>query len=360
MNHLKRVLALVFVLVFVLVPLCSCAAQLEMPKKKVRPVIEEKSYGQELRDSVETDPLFGDPSEDEEFNVLLIGNSFSAHWPDELAFLFGEAGYENVTICDIYHSGAVFEEHWTWFENGENVENLYIHRPGQTERKEQKDVGWEYCITYANWDVISFQQGNRLVGATGRYRMSISQWLPKIFKYLYERFPDAEYYWQQNWSHEAGNGSYTMAKTERIANWHREESLRVSESWEFINVPLGSAWLTVRHDPLFFEYSGVYEETPTRSLTRRIQRSGSEKGTIVDDLGHDGDIGGGSYLNACVWFEMLTHKSCLDIDAAPVYTDGAGNTYTLTKEQYDKLQEAAHNAVLADYGEEWYNDDPLY
>lgn len=353
MNIAKKVLAMLLVVVFVLVPMASCSAQLKLPKEKEKEEVEVKSYGQKLRDSVEQDPLFDDPSEDEEFNVLFIGNSYSVHWQNELAHIFGVAGYEYVTLCDIYHSGAVFEEHWTWFQNGERVETLYVNRPGQ-ETYAWKDVGWEDCITYANWDVISFQQGNRLVGATGRYRVSISQWLPQIFTYLYERFPLATYYWQQNWAHEAG-GSYDFAKTAKLTAWHREESLKVSQDWDFINVPLGSAWEKVRHDPLFFEGTGERDEVPTRSLTRRIQGSGAQKGDIVDDLSHDGDIGGGSYLNGCVWFEMLTHKSVLDIpDTSPVYVDGAGKTYTLTQEQMDKLQEAAHQTVLDDYGEEWY------
>ena len=355
MKITKKLAAVLLLLAFVLVPLCSCAAQLKLPKEPKEEVYETKSYGQELRDSVETDPLFPDsPSEDEEFNVLLIGNSYSTHWTDELAFIFGAGGYENVNICNIYHSGAVFEEHWTWHVNGERVENFYINRPGQ-EKVAWEDVGFEECITYANWDVISFQQGNRLVGATGRYRVSISQWLPKIFTYLYERFPDAIYYWQQNWSHEAGGDSYTLEKTEKLAKWHREESLRVAKQWDFINTPLGSAWMEVRHDPLFYEGTGKREDKPVRSLTRRIQKAGENKGIIVDDLSHDGDVGGGSYLNGCVWYEMLTHKSVLDIeDVSPQYVEGNGTVHTLTLEQMNKLQEVAHQTVLADYGEEWY------
>ncbi|MBR4288774.1 MAG: DUF4886 domain-containing protein [Clostridia bacterium] len=324
----------------------------EKPKE---PTVEvEKSFGQKIRDSVTPVPLFSvDPDQDNEFNVLLIGNSYSTHWPDELAFLFGAAGYKNVTICNIYHSGAVFQDHWTWFQNGENKETLHINRPGQN-RISWENVGWEECIDFANWDVISFQQGNELVGATERYYDSIDKWLPQIFTYVYKQFPKAQYYWQQNWSHEAGNGSYTLDRTKRHGNWHREVALKVSGEWDFINVPLGSAWMSVRHDPLFYEGTGAREDTPTRSLTRRIQKSGVNTGLIVDDLSHDGDIGGGSYLNACVWFEMLTHKSVLSINTAPVYQDGAGNTYTLTQEQIKKLQNTAHQTVLADYGGSWY------
>ena len=52
---------------------------------------------------------------------------------------------------------------------------------------------------------------------------------------------------------------------------------------------------------------------------------------------------------------MLTHESVLDIeDVSPQYVEGNGTVHTLTKEQLNKLQEVAHQTVLADYGEEWY------
>ena len=62
----------------------------------------------------------------------------------------------------------------------------------------------------------------------------------------------------------------------------------------------------------------------------------------LDDTSHDGDLGGGQYLNACVWFEMLTGQSCI------------GNTYRpdyeLSEEKIAILQQAAHKAVLAERG----------
>ena len=59
---------------------------------------------------------------------------------------------------------------------------------------------------------------------------------------------------------------------------------------------------------------------------------------------HDGDTGGGQYLNACVWFEILTGKDCRENTYAPTYTRD-GKTYTLTDEQLRMLKEAAHEAV---------------
>ncbi len=366
---MRKVFALILAMIFVLIPLTSCAKEEKKPPKEESTTVTEekeetvsegeKSFGDQLRDSIEVDPLYSEdhPGDDEELNVLLIGNSYSTHWPDELVKLLTAAGYENVMVCAIYHSGATFEDHWNWMQNRENVEDFHIHRSGK-EEKIWSSVGFEECVTYANWDYISFQQSNRYVGNTEKHRASIAEWLPKLYSYVYAYFPQATYFWQQNWSHSAGKDSYsTTETTERYLKWHREQALFICEEWGFINAPLGQAWTDIRYDPLFYSHSGDYKnDNPTKSLHTRIYESSSLKGTITNsDLSHDGNIGGGQYLNACVWFEMLTHKSVVGNSFVPeYYHEESGKTYTFTAEQIAKLQNAAHQAVLGDYGEEWY------
>ena len=57
----------------------------------------------------------------------------------------------------------------------------------------------------------------------------------------------------------------------------------------------------------------------------------------MSDTSHDGDIGGGQYLNACVWFETLTGQSCVGNAFRP--------DYELSEEMITMLQNAAHIAV---------------
>ena len=59
---------------------------------------------------------------------------------------------------------------------------------------------------------------------------------------------------------------------------------------------------------------------------------------------HNGDVGGGQYLSACVWFETLTGRSCIGNTFRPVYTHN-GQEYTLSEELVTILQQAAHQAV---------------
>ena len=65
----------------------------------------------------------------------------------------------------------------------------------------------------------------------------------------------------------------------------------------------------------------------------------------LEDMYHDGDVGGGQYLNACVWFEVLTGKSCIGNTWRP--------SYELSEERITQLQLAAHQAVAECYGEDY-------
>jgi hypothetical protein len=59
-------------------------------------------------------------------------------------------------------------------------------------------------------------------------------------------------------------------------------------------------------------------------------------------------VGGGQYLNACVWFEVLTKQSCMGNPFVPsYYCQDDGKTYTLTDKQLYALQKAATTAVTA-------------
>ena len=71
------------------------------------------------------------------------------------------------------------------------------------------------------------------------------------------------------------------------------------------------------------------------------------------DYKHDGDIGGGMYLNACIWYEVLTKKSCVGHTWRPT-EDLVG--YTISDSLIAVLQEAAHKAVVGVYGVDYYDD----
>ncbi|MBQ8359568.1 MAG: bacterial Ig-like domain-containing protein [Oscillospiraceae bacterium] len=100
-------------------------------------------------------------------------------------------------------------------------------------------------------------------------------------------------------------------------------------------IPAGDAWQNVR----------AYDAENGTNYGEGL--CGTEYRGFYGDGVHDGDVGGGQYLNACVYFEVMTGISCLGNTWRP--TD-----YTLDEELVSILQEAAHKAVHDIYGEDHY------
>ncbi|MBR5295324.1 MAG: hypothetical protein IKU24_01890, partial [Clostridia bacterium] len=108
-------------------------------------------------------------------------------------------------------------------------------------------------------------------------------------------------------------------------------------------IPAADAWEKVVNDPTTPFYSDQYGY---------LLRALASKGTLYGDWTHDGDVGGGQYLNACIVFEVLTHTSCLDIDWEPSY--GLVNPNMTFK----ALRQLAHETVKELYGESYYQETP--
>jgi len=302
---------------------------------------------------------------DDQFNVLLIGNSYSYYWTQELWGLLNAAGYKNVTICNLYYSGCKFSQHWEWYQTNQLKSKFCtVNEKGRTETK---DVGLAYSMEQKEWDAISFQQSGSYMYGGGttngpkNFADSVYKDLPNLYKLLYSKFPGAKYFWVQHWVHEIGTsdkeGLKTQAQQDAYHKGYKDFAKKIcaDPNYKFTNVPLGDAWQAVRHDPLFYEAgNGDY---PVKTLhTRALTASFTSYSTIcVSDLSHDGDIGGGQYLNACVWFEVLTNQSVLGNRFRPsYYHTPTSKNYTFTEEQIKKLQNAAHEAVLGCHGASFY------
>ena len=113
------------------------------------------------------------------------------------------------------------------------------------------------------------------------------------------------------------------------------------KTYDIGGIPTGDAWEMVRDMELFTRPVAPFLDAERFSLCSRIVKE-----VFRDDYTHDGDIGGGQYLNACVWFEMLTGESCLENSFRPVYKLGDTDC-SLTEEKITVLQNAAHRAVKA-------------
>ena len=278
-----------------------------------------------------------DASADNEYNILLLGNSYSYYWTDELWGLLDAAGYQNVSVCNIYYSGCTFEMHWNWHVQDKSNYTFFIC--DSTGRHSIKEANLDTCLAYKAWDAISFQQSGTYMykGGEQAHRESIQKDLPQLYDYIHSKFPDAKYYWLQSWTHELGKGDViTQEDQDKIALAYKVVSKEVCAQYPFTNVPCGDAWQAVRHDPL------LYKEGELTLHTRIFNGKPNH-----DDKTHDGDVGGGQYLNACVWFEMLTGQSCVGNTFRPKYIYKKEQDLSLSEEKIVLLQNTAHAAVTA-------------
>ena len=153
-----------------------------------------------------------------------------------------------------------------------------------------------------------------------------------LLDYFLEQFPEAQVLFHQPWTYQAveyGKEDVTMTPELQASNEDKIEYF-VKEICSHYNteaetlvqrVDTGRAWQILRNPE--HEYGIGYDY-----LCCRLDKS-SGKG----DGYHDGDIGGGQYLNACVWFEVVTGISVLGNPYRPDYA----TSYTLSTELFDKL-----------------------
>jgi hypothetical protein len=266
-----------------------------------------------------------DPSKDDTLNILMIGNSFCYYYVEELYGMLTAAGYKDVNVCNVYYSGCPLESHWKWWKSGEA--NYSYYTTNESGRKGIENVNLEYCLQQQNWDVISLQESSSKVRASGGVQAHLEKsklWCTELWGYLKEQFPQSRYLWHQTWAYQVGydRNGYQMtdlAQQETDMQVQKDFALALCKEYNLERVNSGEAWQIVRQDG--------YD-----NLCARNSVNGGE-----GDYYHDGDIGGGQYLNARIWFEALTGQSCV------------GNTwrppYMLDETLIVTLQQAAHKAI---------------
>lgn len=264
-----------------------------------------------------------DPAKDDTFNLLMIGNSFCFYFTEELFGLAKAAGIK-LRVANIYSSGCTLEQHWTWWKgNMPSYESFTIIDDEGTRKVE--GVTLEYCMKQYNWDAISLQE------SSGRSRNDLflavaEPYLNDLWAYIKEQYPQSRHLWHQTWAYQTGydrNGYVVTGRDEqkRVTDLMKTTATQLCETYKLERVNTGEAWEIVR--------DGGYDNMCARLAVKNGE----------GDYYHDGDIGGGQYLNACVWFEILTGQSCV------------GNTYRpdyeLSEDLIEKFQNAAHQAVAS-------------
>ena len=294
-----------------------------------------------------------DPADDNEFNVLMVGSSFCSYYMTELWSMLDAAGYENVHIYNVYYSGCWVEWHYNWWKQGES--NYSINDANGPVRYQVSNVAsLEYCLSQANWDVISLQESSGAIRSTAKKAQGVSSSMDldrplageqhfdkivnkcgELLDYFHSEFPQARIFWHQTWSYQIGydrDGYAILDTAQQVAdmNMMREFALRVCDRFDYVErVPTGEAWQVCRED---YGYD---------NLCDRLGVGTDHEG----DYYHDGDIGGGQLLNASVWYEIITGQDCRENTFVPSYTyDGE-----TVANRFDPavIKSAAHEAVAA-------------
>lgn len=274
-----------------------------------------------------------DPSQDDTLNILMIGNSLCYYYVEELYGMLEAAGIP-ANVCNIYSSGCTLEKHWTWWKNGESNYEFFV--TNENGRVKTEGANLEWCLQQQNWDVISLQESSSKYYNTPDPMLQLETsrtWRTELLDYVKEQFPMAKHYWHQIWSRDVGTttGGYVTESPEHQqenADRIKEVALAVCKEHNIQRINSGDAWQIVRK-----EYG--YDK-----LCARIGKGENHEG----DRSHDGDWGGGQYLNACVWFEVVTGQSCIGNTYRPKYMTG-GLDLSLSEDMIQMLQVSAHKAV---------------
>lgn len=272
------------------------------------------------------------PAEDDVLNILMIGNSGCYYYVEELYGMLDAAGIK-ANVCNVYYDGCKLSQHWTWWKNGEAHYQYFITNENGRVKTEGVDLEW--CLQQQNWDIISLQESTSKIFNAGyeTHLETTKIWRTELIGYIKEQFPQSRYLWHQPWTYQVGtatNGYVMESFEQQEANTQqiKKYAIAVCKELELERVNTGEAWQIVRKD---YGYD---------KLCARIGKGENNEG----DYYHDGDIGGGQYLNAAVWFEVVTGQSVIDNTYRPVYKLGAQDV-TLSEDLITTFQEAAHKAV---------------
>ena len=304
-------------------------------------------------------------TDEKTLSLLMVGNSFCYYYVEELYGLLmanpdPNRGYEKVEIVNVYYSGCSLTKHYNWWIAG--ASNYQVFRTNENGRKEltpATGTKWslEDSLMQGNWDYISLQGAsseNNYSGATTEE--NVAKMIPLATPLLgrfHELFPDAQLLWHRTWPFEIGRVSGSTTYTEEllakyntgmqnVCDWMCEEFDK-DKDYDLKMVNSGAAWVIAREENAKLETSLIPVEGGL--CARKGKRNEDTypyytNNANAGDGYHDGDIGGGQFLNACVWYETITGQSVLDNTYAPSTSNLAG--YTLSDDFVVLLRNAAH------------------
>ena len=335
---MKKVLCILLCMSFLCAPLLSCSPALEeataeqknTQTQEAANANDNASNNANKTDKKETEELVPDPDEDDVIKILMIGNSFCYYFPDELYGMLESAGL-SIEIYNLYYSGCKLNQHWNWYlENAAKYQYIRTNEASAEERTIIKDFTLKRCLDAQNWDVISIQQhfGPTVANTYDACYDSCNPYGEKLVNLIRKTHPKADLYFQETWAYQVGWSRDGVTITDSaMQSLHADNIIAACKQLcldlNLPMIPCGSAWKIARSHPRIGDV-----------LCNKGPNGDDSKG----DRYHEGTTGGGQYLNACVWFEIVTGQSCIGNTWRP--TD-----YSLDEGRAQLLQQIAHQAV---------------
>ena len=318
---MKRIFSVILIFALTLGLMTACGSDPESPATTSPAESSEPTEG--VKKPVMNIYQKSDPATHNVINILMIGNSYCYYYADELVGMAAANGIQ-VRVSNVYSSGCPISDHYKWWKEGQANYSFITHN--HNGRTEDKAVNLDYCLRQANWDIISLQTGtmDRLNKTPEQTLANTREMRKELWDYMKMHFPQSKYYWHQTWTYQLGADRYGVLWTSPSQQHEKDAEIAViakaiCKEDGLIRIPTGEAWRRVR--------DGGYD-----NLCARLGVNGD-----LGDCSHDGDIGGGQYLNACVWLEVVLGQNCI------------GNTwrpnYNLSEDMIAMLQQAAHDTV---------------
>ena len=272
------------------------------------------------------------PADDDTLYILTAAASNSYYFLDELYGLLDAAGIK-AKVCSLYKGSTGINLYHEYWKTNQNVFQLIVHDENGVTTLEGMNL--DMALQLYNWDVYNMQDGNapHRQGKTPQQAADERALAHKeIIEHIRNKAPFTKQYYQEIFALDIGFNQSNFQMTTREQQVAYQKNIRefteiVCRDFDLDIIPCGRAWDIARENPLCDRMCG------------RLAVNNGE-----GDYLHDGDIGGGQYLNACVWFETLTGQSCIGNTFRPVYKHG-GQEFTLSEEMITVLQNAAHQAV---------------
>lgn len=286
--------------------------------------------------------------------VLLVGNSFCYYHTDELYGML-EADGTKAIVANVYDSGCTMQEHVTFLNNNtKRYDYIKIDDGVKTSVGSQTLT---QCLEAEDWDVISFQQHFDPSEAMD-YQTASSITLPyakTMYDYLKTNYSDARLLWQMTWAYQVGyigHGGLTPEQKEaQDAKYKVLDTAKQTLNYE--NISAVARAVCEENDVELVPNGDAWQLARTTVGDILCNKSGTDLAadTQVGDNYHDGDVGGGQFVNACGWYEVITGRDCRNNTFEPSYSlliNTEFNAELTTKaDVIAALKEAVHSAVKA-------------